>query len=164
MLEVPEGFRSVGRRDSDRSVATEEAVRIAYPIVPFSDEGARALGRTYWIVVRHVSGRLVRHHETSDGLELRILGLPPALLRLGSVEIEVGSDQLACTYRIRGGLLALGEGGTLTVSQIGRAPTDIRVAVDGFLARGGLIYPVQRRLHVSVSRRFFRHLVAESGG
>jgi hypothetical protein len=82
-------------------------------------------------------------------------------VRLGRAEVAVDSAHVGCRYPIRGGLLTLGEGGTLEVSQEGRGPTRLRVAVDGFLARGGVVYALQRRAHVAISRRFFRRLVAE---
>jgi hypothetical protein len=156
-----DGFRSIERRSPDRSLVTEQTLRTSRSIVPFSDAGARALGGGYWVEVTRATRRLLRYRETGEGLELRILGVPPALLRLGSVEVAVGMEHISCTYRIRGGLLALGEGGTISMSQVGRSPTELRVAVDGFLARGGLLYALQRRLHVAISRRFFRRLVAE---
>ena len=79
-------------------------------------------------------------------------------------EIAVTSDGVSCAYNVQGGLLSLGEGGTLAISQIGREHPELRVLVDGYLARlgGGVLYGLQRRAHVAVSRRFFRHLLAEA--
>ena len=161
MLGPSDGFRSIERRSPDRSLVTEQTLKTGRSIVPFTDAGARALGGGYWVEVTCATRRLLRYRETGEGLELRILGVPPALLRLGGVEVAVGREHISCTYRIRGGLLAAGEGGTLSVSQVGRRPTELRVAVDGFLARGGVVYALQRRLHVTISRRFFRRLVSE---
>ena len=160
MPATTDGFRSSERRGLDRSVATEQTLRTARPIVPFSDAGGRALGREYWLEVARASRGLVSHRETSEGVELRIAGIGPSLLRLGVARTLVGRDHVCCAYRIRGGLLASGEGGMLRISQRGAGPTELQVAVEGFLARGGLIYTLQRRLHVAISRRFFRHLVA----
>ena len=161
MLGPSDDFRSIERRSPDRSLVTEQTLETGHPIVPFSDAGARALGGGYWVEVTRATRRLLRYRDTGEGLELRILGVPPALLRLGSVDVAVDTERVSCTYRIRGGLLALGEGGTISVSQVGRSPTELRVVVDGFLARGGLVYALQRRLHVAISRRFFRRLVSE---
>lgn len=161
MVWPPDGFRSVERRGPDRSLVTEQTLRMGSSIVPFSDAGARALGGGYWVEVTRATRRLLRYREVGEGLELRILGIRPALLRFGGGEVTVGREHVSCTYPIRGGLLAVGEGGTLSVSQVGRSPTELRVAVDGFLARGGLVYALQRRLHVAISRRFFRRLIAE---
>jgi hypothetical protein len=161
MLASSDGFRSIERRGPDRSLVTEQTLKTGRPIVPFSEAGARALGGGYWVEVTRATRRLLRYHESGEGLELRILGVGPALLRFGGVEVAVGTELISCTYRIRGGLLALGEGGTISVSQVGGSPTELRVAVDGFLARGGLVYALQRRLHVAISRRFFRRLISE---
>ena len=161
MLASSDGFRSTERRGPDRSLVTEQTLKTGRPIVPFSDAGARALGGGYWVEVTRATRRLLRYCETGDGLELRILGVGPALLRFGGVQVAVGTEHISCSYRIRGGLLALGEGGTISVSQVGRSPTELRVAVDGFLARSGLVYAMQRRLHVAISRRFFRRLISE---
>ena len=156
-----DGFRSIERRGPDRSLVTEQTLKTGRPIVQFSEAGARALGDGYWVEVTRATRRLLRYLETGEGVELRILGVGPALLRFGGVEVAVGTELISCTYRIRGGLLALGEGGTISVSQVGRTPTELRVAVDGFLGRGGLVYALQRRLHVAISRRFFRRLISE---
>jgi len=55
------------------------------------------------------------------------------------------------------------ERGALVVSQVGGAEPELRVMVDGFLARlgGGSLYGVQRRAHLGVSLRYFRHLLAD---
>ena len=61
-----------------------------------------------------------------------------------------------------GGLLSGAVGGELVVAQIEGDPTELCVAVSGFFARRGLLYrQLQRRLHVSVSRRYFRSLLNE---
>ena len=85
------------------------------------------------------------------------------LLCFSGAEVAVGDDVVSCTYRIRGGLLSLGERGTLVLSQTGREEPEPRVMVDGFLARlgGGILYGVQRRAHFAVSRRYFQHLLAD---
>ena len=44
--------------------------------------------------------------------ELTVLGRGPALLRFGGAEVAVGNDAVSYTYRIRGGVLSLGERGT----------------------------------------------------
>jgi hypothetical protein len=160
---VPDGFESMERRNADRSLVTEQRVRAVRPVVPFTEGGARILGHRYWREVARASRGLVRCRETSDRVELSILGRGPALLRFGGAEVAVGDDAVSCIYRIRGGLLSRAEGGTLVVSQTGREEPVLRVVVDGFLARvgGGVIYGAQRRVHLAVSRRYFRHLLAD---
>ena len=160
---TPEGFESTEWRNADRSLVTEQRIRAARPVVPFTDNGARILGHRYWREVVRASHGLVRCRETSDRVELSVIGPRPVLLRFGGAEIAVGNDVVSCTYRIRGGLLSLGERGTLVVSQAGRKDPELQVMVDGFLARlgGGILYGVQRRAHLAVSRRYFRHLLAD---
>ena len=159
---TPDGFESTERRNADRSLVTQQRVRVASPVVPFTEEGARFLGHRYWREVAGASRGLVHCRETSDRVELTILGRGPTLLRFGGAELAVGDDAISCSYRIQGGLLSRAEGGTLAVSQKGRVEPELRVVVDGFFARlgGGIVYSIQRRAHLSVSRRYFRHLLA----
>jgi hypothetical protein len=163
MRATPDGFESLERRNADRSLLTEQRVRVSRPVVPLTEDGARILGRRYWIEVARASRGLLRSRET-DGVELKILGRGPALLRFGSAEVAVDENGVSCIYRIRGGLLSLGDRGTLVLSQNGREQPELRVAVDGFLARlgGGAMYGLQRRAHLAVTRRYFRHLLAEA--
>jgi hypothetical protein len=164
MRDIPDGFESLERRHADRSLATEQRVRASRPVVPFTEEGARVLGRRYWLEVAGASRGLVRSCESTDRVELKILGRGPALLRFGGADVSVDEHAVSCSYRIRGGLLSLGERGTLVISQSGLEQPELRVAVEGFLARlgGGVIYGLQRRAHLAVSRRYFRHLLAEA--
>ena len=161
-MPLPDGFKSLERRNADRSVVTEQRVRALRPVVPFTTDGARSLGESYWREVARASRGLVRYRETSDRVELTLLGHGPALLRFGGAEVAAEHDRISCTYRIRGGLLSIAEGGTLVVSQSGREEPELRVVVDGFFARlgGGFVYGLQRRAHLAVSRRYFRHLLA----
>lgn len=163
MRATPDGFESLERRNADRSVVTEQRVSTSRAVVPFTENGARSLGHRYWVEATRASRGLVRCRETIDRVELTALGFRPVLLRFGGAEIAVADDAVSCTYRIRGGLLSLREGGTLVVSQVGVEQPQLRVAVDGFFARlgGGLLYGLQRRLHLAVSRRFFRRLLDE---
>ena len=162
-MRLPDGFESLEGRNADRSVVTEQRVRAVRPVVPFTPDGARALGRCYWREVARASRGLVRYRETTDRVELTLLGRGPALLRFGGAEVAVGADRVSCSYHIRGGLLSVAEGGTLIVSQSGREEPELRVVVDGFFARlgGGLVYGLQRRAHLAVSQRYFRHLLGE---
>ena len=163
MRAAPDGFESLEWRDADRSLVTEQRLSASRPVVPFSENGARVLGHRYWVEVTRASRGLVRCRETIDRVELTVLGLGPALLRFGGAEIAVDDDTVSCSYRIRGGVLSLREGGTLVLSQAGREQSELRVVVDGFFARlgGRILYGLQRRLHLAVSRSFFRHLLAE---
>jgi hypothetical protein len=164
MRATPDDFESLERRNADRSLVTEQRVRASGPVVQFTEEGARILGHRYWLEVARASHGLVRCRETTDRVELKVLGRGPVLLRFGGAAVTVGDDAVTCSYRIGGGLLSLGERGTLVVSQAGREHTELRVVVDGFFARlgGGAFYSLQRRAHLAVSRQYLRHLLAEA--
>jgi hypothetical protein len=170
-MRPPDGFLSTDSRGSDGSIETEQRLRTARPVVPFTDEGARALGRSYWLEVTRSSLGLVRGHERRDGVELLLAGVGRPLLRLAPPRIVVSSERITCTYAISGGLLARSAGGTLTVSQIGRTQPELQIAVNGFFPRlggpparrwrGALYEHLQRRLHVAISRRYFERLLRD---
>lgn len=165
-LAVPtfDSFHSHERRNSDRSVVTEQRASVTHPVVPWSELGARTLGHRYWVEVTRATRGLVRCRQTRNRVELTVLGVGPPLLRLAGAEVVVEADRVACTYRIRGGLLALREGGALAVSQIGGEQPELRVTVEGFFARlgDGVLYDLQHRAHSAVSRRYLRQLLAEA--
>jgi hypothetical protein len=145
------------------SDGSSESVLLKEPVVARSDEGARRLGDRYWTAVAAVSRGLVRARRTRDGVELRIVGRGPVLLRLTGPETAVGSAGLSCRYRIVGGLLARLPAGALTLSQSSEPPHELRATVTEFVPRlsTGPYEHLQRRIHVAVSRRFFRALIDE---
>jgi hypothetical protein len=158
-----EGFDSRECRAHDGSIETEQRVSIPVPVVPFSEDGGRTLGRLYWLEVPRVARGLVVARVGAAGVEIRVAGLDLTLLRLGPGDVSAESDRVTCRYAVRGGLLARVEGGQLTVAQIAGERTELSVAVSGFFARRGLLYRhLQRRLHIAVSRRYFRTMVAGS--
>lgn len=160
MPTLPDAFLSIESRGADGTVETEQRLAIASPIVPFSAEGGRRLGECYWRESVRLSRGLVRAHEGPSGVGLRLLALPLSLLRFGPPEVDVESDRVTCRYAILGGLLSRGPGGAFWISQTGAPDSELRVSVSGFFARRGLVYRLlQRRLHVAVSRRYFRRLV-----
>ena len=78
-------------------------------------------------------------------------------------ETSVEGNRVSCTYSIRGGLLTRREGGTLALSQIGRAEVELRAEVTEFVPRLGVTLGfVQRRFHAAISRRYFARLIAEA--
>src|SRR5689334_8203990 len=153
-----EGWHSL--RASDGS---SESVLMTEPAVAHSHEGARRLGDRYWTAVAAASRGIVRPRRKRDGVELRILGRGPALLRLTGPATAVDSVELSCRYRIVGGLLARLPAGTLTLSQSSGPPYELRATVTEFVPRlsTGPYEHLQRRIHVAVSRRFFRTLIDE---
>jgi hypothetical protein len=108
-----------------------------------------------------------------DGLELRLLGFGPTLLRFGSPRLAVSSQAVSCAYPILGGLLARGAGGELVfVHERGEA-WSLRTSIRGYRPRladrpgrsswTGLPYRlVQARLHGAIGRRFAACLIRES--
>jgi hypothetical protein len=141
--------------------ATSESTTLTRPVVEHTESGARRLGDSYWEAVARASRGLVRPRRTRDGVELRVLGRGPVLLRLAGPEIVVDDERVSCRYRIAGGMLARVPAGALTFTQ---SPSELRAAVTEFTPRlrPGLYEQLQRRLHVSVSRRYFGALIEES--
>lgn len=157
-----EDFRSRESRAHDGSIETEQRVLIPAPVVSLTEEGGKALGRRYWLEVARVARGLIRARESDEGVQIDLAGMRLTLLALGPEEITVESDRVTCRYPIRGGLLSGAAGGELVVAQIDGDSPELSVAVSGFFARRGLLYrQLQRRLHVSVSRRYFRSMLAE---
>ena len=96
------------------------------------------------------------------GVELRLLGRGPVLLSFRPAETFVeGTGSAAPTDSRR--LLTSREGGTLALSQIGRAEVELRAEVTEFIPRLGVTLGfVQRRFHAAISRRYFARLIAET--
>jgi hypothetical protein len=153
-----EGWSSIRAADG-----STESVLMHRPVVARSGEGARRLGDCYWAAVAEASRGLIRPHRTGTGVELRVLGRGPVLLRMAGPETAVDARGLSCRYRIVGGLLARLPAGTLTLAQLSEPPYELRATVTEFVPRlsTGLYEHLQRRIHVAVSRRFFRALLQE---
>jgi hypothetical protein len=160
----------VQSRGPDGMIDSDERVMATRPVVNAADDGARELGERYWAEVRRASLGFVRLRATRDGSELQLHPLRAGLLRFGPAEVYAGADGVACRFPIRGGLLARREGGALLLSQSGGSVPELRAALTGFVPRLGLRpgYPrwtgtlydqLQRRIHVAISRRFFRSLI-----
>jgi hypothetical protein len=157
-----ESFRSTESRAHDGSIETEQRVLVPAPVVPLTEDGGRTLGRGYWLEVARVARGVVRARAGDAGVEIELAGIGLTLLALGPEEVTVESDRVTCRYPIRGGLLSGAAGGELLVTQTAGEPAEVSVAVSGFFARRGPVYRwLQRRLHVRVSRRYFRRLLAE---
>jgi len=165
-----EGWETWQRQTADGAVESEQRVRLETPVVEFSNAGAERLGRAYWREVRRLTFSLVRMRERDGGLELRLLGRGPALLRFGRPAIEATEGRAFCSYPIEGGLLASRAAGELAFEQTADA---MRSTIRGFFpslaARegepdwtGALYNQVQSRAHVAISRRYFARLIAEA--
>jgi hypothetical protein len=152
------------------SGAFDSVQRISFsaPVVERSTAGAKLLGESYWREVQRSTFGAIRIRRSADGLDIRLLGVGPALLRFGRPEHAVGSTSVHCLYPIRGGLLARAPGGSISFTQTGSDVVEVSSAIAGFhprLAtrqgrhRRGLLYPqVQARLHVALGRRYFARL------
>ena len=151
-------------RSDDGAFESDERVLVAGPVVEFSEHGARVLADRYWLEVERVSSRVVRRRDTSLGLELRLLGRGPCLLSFGPPERTSNVDEVRCRYPIAGGLLTRQPGGELSLSQSGSQPAELRAAVRAFVPRwrGTWYEQVQLRFHVTISRRYFKRLIAEA--
>ena len=168
------GWRSSETRLKSGAVESEQRVWAEAPVVEMSEAGARRLGSVYWREVRHATGGLVRVGVPGGGVELRVVGRGPALLRFGPAEVSVEPDAVVCTYPIVGGALSRTPSGTITFAQ---RQLDDRVllmsAIAGFhptLAgrpgapawTGELYKRVQARIHVAISGNYFRRLITEA--
>jgi hypothetical protein len=158
-----DGWRSTQGRAQDGAIDSEQQLRAARPAVERSEQGAAALGHAYWREVTRASRGLVRSRDDARGVELRLLGLRPALFRFGPPELRVGGDGVVAVYPIRGGLLTRSPVGTFSVSQSDGETPVLAAAVRGYHptldAFAGWLYEHgQHRLHVAISRRYLWRL------
>ena len=158
-----EAWSTVHARSDDGPLTSVPRARSARPVVEKSDAGAKDLGQRYWREAARASRGLVHCRQEPVGVELRLLGRGPVLLSFLPAETSVDGSRVSCNYAIRGGLLTRREGGTLALSQIGRAEVELRTEVTEFVPRLGVTLGfVQRRFHAAISRRYFARLVAET--
>ncbi len=155
--------------------AFESVQRIAFPapVVERSPAGATRLGELYWREVERSTFGVIRARANAGGLEVRLLGIRPALLRFGQPKHVVSSRSVSCLYPIRGGLLARAPAGSISFTQTGLDAVDVSSAIKGFFPRlavrrpcrrwHGLLYPqIQARLHVALDQRYFARLWREA--
>ena len=116
---------------------------------------------------------VVRALKSPDGVALQVLGIGPALLRLGPPEHLVMPGAVTCRHPILGGLLARGSAGSISFTQAGVGDVELSAAIDGFFPRlaprrvrrrwNGVLYAqLQTRLHVALGRRYLERLRAEA--
>ncbi len=167
------GWRSEQHVSGAGSVDSAQRALAGEAVVPHTEAGAARLGEAYWAEVEAVTRGLVRARGTESGVELRLLGRGPTLLRFGPAALAVTGDTIRCTYRIRGGGLARRAAGEITFAQTAGAEVELSSVIRGFFpalaARpgaprwAGLLYSHgQRRIHLAISRRYFRRLIAEA--
>ena len=169
-----EGRESSERQAVDGAVESEQRVALRAPVVEVSATGAKHLGRAYWAEVERATRGLVRARVRDASLELRLFGKRPVLLRFGAPKVHASRDLVACRYPIDGGWLARRAAGAITFAQVVGPPTVLRSTIRGFHPRlaardgepdwtGALYTQVQSRIHVAISRRYFRRLSGEAG-
>lgn len=164
-------WSSTQARSASGAFDSVQGVAFPMPVVERSAAGARRLGELYWQEVQRSTFGVVRARAGGDGLELRLLGAGPALLRFGLPEHAVSASSVRCRYPIRGGLLARAPAGSISFTQTGSDAVEVSSAIEGFFPRlaarrrprSGLLYSqIQARLHVALGRRYFERLWKES--
>jgi hypothetical protein len=159
------GWSSTQTRLSDGAVESVQRMTFPRPVVELSQDGARRLGDLYWKELRRATIGLIRTTQCDLGLEVRVLGRGPALLRFGVPDYAIDASAVHCSYAIQGGLLARSPGGSIRFTQkaVGVGAVVVTSAVVGFLPRLGVLYaPVQSRLHVALGGRYFSRLRREA--
>jgi hypothetical protein len=161
-----EGWRSTQTRGDGGVVHSDERVRAKCLVVARTRAGALRLGDRYWSEVGRASRGSLRRCDSACGVELRLFAFGPSLLCFGPPEVDVSADGVSCRYPICGGLLARRPGGAITLSQCGaEEEPELRATVTAYVPRLALplLYDrLQHRLHVRISRRYFRRLIAEA--
>jgi hypothetical protein len=154
------GWGSWRRIATDGAVDSEQRVLVGAAVVERNEDGARRLAASYWDELNGFGRRLFSTREHSGGVDVRLLRSGPVLLALGPVETEISRTTTAASHPILGGLLVRRRGGRISFEQLEGEPTELRSRISGFYPRRGPFYGlVQWKLHVAVSRRYFRRLI-----
>lgn len=154
------GWASTQRTGADGAVDSEQRVTVDRPVVACSEEGARQLASRYWVALRRLGRGLLAVREHAGGVDVRVLGRGPLVLVLGPLETTHSRTSAAAAHPILGGLLARRGGGSISFEQTVGERVELRSRITGFYPRRGPFYAlVQRRLHLAVSRRYFRRLI-----
>jgi hypothetical protein len=151
-----------------------QGVRASKPLVESSESGARWLGIAYWQAVNRFTRGGVRARWRDDGGRLTLLG-GAGLLSFAPPELAFSDESVSCRYAIKGGLLALRKGGSVTLEQR-RADDEVELSV--FVAEyfprlaarfgaprwtGALHAKVQSPMHAAISRGYFELLASRAG-
>jgi hypothetical protein len=164
------GWETSERVVESGAFESRQRVLVADPAVEASAAGARTLGVTYWQAVDRFTRGLVRASWRGEGGKLKLLG-GAALLTFGPAELSFDGGLVSCRHAIRGGLLALRAGGSVTLAQRPEGhQQELSVTVEGYLPRlaarvgappwTGMLYAKgQSPFHAAVSRRYFELLL-----
>jgi hypothetical protein len=155
------GWETTERLLESGGYESRQRALVPAAVVDESETGARWLGVMYWHAISRFTRGAVRASWSEGGGRLRLLA-GPELLRFGPPEPTVAAGAVSCRHTIRGGVLALRAGGSVTVAQ--RAldgEYELSVAVEEYLPRlAGFVYAKgQSPFHAAVSRRYFELLV-----
>jgi hypothetical protein len=164
------GWESSERVLESGGVESRQWVLVPEPVVEASEAGARVLGVTYWRALDRFTRGGVRASWSGGGGKLRLLG-GATLFTFGPPELTFAADEVSCRHEIRGGLLALRSGGSVTLAQRPAGDQhELSVKVEEYLPRlaaragaprwtGALYIKGQSPFHAAVSRRYFDLLV-----
>ena len=164
------GWEATERLLESGGFESRQRVLVKEPAVEISEAGARVLGVTYWRAVDRFTRSGVRASWSGGGGKLRLLG-GATLLTFGPPELSFGDGIVSCRHEIRGGLLALRAGGSVTLAQRPEGEQqELSVSVEEYLPRlaarvgapwwTGVLYAKgQSPFHAAVSRRYFDLLV-----
>jgi hypothetical protein len=152
---------------------SRQRVLASSPVVESSESGARWLGVAYWHAVGRSTRGGVCARWTESGGRLTLLGTA-TLLSFGLPELAFSGEIVSCRYAIRGGLLALRDGGSVTLAQrLVGDEIELSVTVEEYVPRlaaragspwwTGVLYAKgQSPFHAAVSRRYFDLLTSEA--
>jgi hypothetical protein len=164
------GWEATERVVASGGLESRQRVLVPEPAVEVSESGARVLGVTYWQAVNRFTRGGVRARWSEGGGTLRLLGCA-TLLSFGPPELRFDTGVVSCRHGIRGGVLALRAGGSVTLAQRQEGEQyELSVTVEEYLPRlaaragapwwtGALYIKGQSPFHVGVSRRYFDLLV-----
>lgn len=163
---------STSEQLADGAVESEQRLSVPAQVVEATERGAAELGAVYWREVERFMRGLVRAEVSADGsVRLRLRPARVLLLSFAPPDLSAANGIVKCTYPISGGLLARSATGTISFSQETGPPPVLASAISGFFPRfaaapgrpswtGAFYEQVQRRLHLAVSKRYFKALVA----
>jgi hypothetical protein len=163
---------STSEQRADGAIQSEQRIRSPGPVVAATERGAAELGAVYWREVERFMRGLVRARASADGsVKLQLRPGRILLLSFAPPKLSAANGIVRCTYPISGGLLTRSASGTISFSQEAGPPPALASAISGFFPRfaaapgrpswtGAFYELVQRRLHLALSKRYFKALVA----
>lgn len=164
------GWEATERVLESGGFESRQRLFVAEPVVEASESGARVLGITYWQAVNRFTRGVVRASWHGGGGKLRLLG-GATLITFGPPELAFDNGLVSCRHEIRGGLLTLRAGGSVTLAQRPDGKEqELSVTVEEYLPRlaaragaprwtGALYAKGQSPFHAAVSRRYFALLI-----